>query len=504
MTDSRAPGLRVQIILALAGLMVLAFVPLFFAVASVTRATLQGAREQSSRALGRAVAAEIGQVRRGARDDAALTRALESHVGAGGVDAICVFDASGRLVASAGDEREIASIRAPGQPYGEAAVTVHGTRGRALDVVVPHDDAAIVARLRTDEDADRAAPLVRLVALYMTTFALALLTFAYFALTRLIVRPVDALVRATDRVASGARTLIVPKAGARELAMLAASVEAMTARLVADEAAMRSKVDELTATTRRLTETQSQLVRSDRMATVGRLAAGIAHEVGNPIAAILGMEDLMLDGDMPPDEQRDFLVRMKKETERINGVIRDLLDFARPEKGDSESAIAVHEPADVRAVVSDLFALLKPQKTFKEVLLQSDLGDAPIAVTLAPSRLTQVLLNVVMNAGAAIESARPSETARKGNVVTVRARIVGKAARIDVEDTGPGIPESLIDRIFEPFVTTKEPGKGTGLGLAVCRGLVESAGGTIAVDASYDRGARIAIVLPLAPPTPLD
>jgi signal transduction histidine kinase len=492
--DPRAPGLRVQILLALAGLMLLAFVPLFFAVASVTRATLLDLHEQGARALGRAVASDVDEVR--AHDAADVARTIESHVGSRAVEAIVVFGATGEREAAAGGAADVESIPAPPRPYREMDARVKGALGRALDVTVPIGDGAVVARLRTDDDADRAAPLVRLVALYMVVFALALLTFAYFALTRLIVRPVDALVRAADRVATGARSLAVPRAGASELWELGVSVQAMTERLVAEEDKMRAKVDELTRTTARLTETRDQLVRSEQMASVGRLAAGLAHEIGNPIAAILGMEDLLLEGGLSTEEQRDFLARMKRETERISGVLRDLLDFARPE-GDGHGApslsSALAAPVDVASVANDVFALLRPQRPFKTVRLVADFPAEPVPVRLGAQRLTQVLLNVVMNAGHAIAARGATEA----DAVTVRARRDGDRARIEIEDTGPGVPVTMRERIFEPFVTTKDVGEGTGLGLAVCRGVVEAAGGTIAVDPTFIAGARIAIVLPI-------
>src|ERR1700722_12712815 len=158
--------------------MALGFLPLFFAVASLTRATLQGVREESSRALGRAVAAHVGDVRR-TGSAAAIDSRLESDVGQGGVEAVCIYDAAGRLEASAGDHAEIASMHAPSQPYGEATLRVRGKNGRALDVVVPVDDGVVVARLRTDDASDQAAPLVGLVAIYMSSFALALVVFTY-------------------------------------------------------------------------------------------------------------------------------------------------------------------------------------------------------------------------------------------------------------------------------------------------------------------------------------
>ncbi len=488
--DSRAPGLRLQIVLALAGLMVLAFVPLFFAVASLTRATLRDLREESARSIGRVVAAEVAEARR-AGDPALVSRQLEANVGQGGVEAIGIFDEGGRLEAGAGDPKELASMHAPAPPYGEASLTVRGAAGRALDVFVPQGTSVVVARLRTDDDADRAAPLVGLVAIYMSTVALALLIFAYFGLTRLIVRPIDALSRAADRVARGARALEVPRAGAREVAELGASVREMTARLLADESAMRSKVAELTQATERLRQTQAQLVRSERLASVGRLAAGVAHEIGNPVAALMGMQDLMSDGDLPAETQRDFVLRMKRETERIHSILRDLLDFARPEEPVVSQAAPL-TPAEVGPVIEDVLALARPQKTFKAVELRSEVERDLPNVALSAQRLTQVLLNLVLNAGAALG---PSGGAGK---VTIRAEREDSKVRVSVEDSGPGIAAEIRDRLFEPFATTKEVGAGTGLGLAVCRGIVQSAGGDITLDESYAPGARFVIRLPQA------
>jgi two-component system, NtrC family, sensor kinase len=487
-TDGRQAGLRLQIVLALAGLMLLAFVPLFFAVASLTRATVVGAREQSARALARAIAAHVADARESG-DSGALGRALEGHAGWDSVDAICVFSPRDERLACAGSPIDADAMRAPAS-RAESAAVVHGATGRALEIVSPAGDATVVTRVHLVDASDGAASLVRLVALYMVTFALALLVFAYFALTRLIVRPVEQLVEAADRVASGARTLRVPRGGAGELVELGTSVQSMAEKLIAEEAKLLLKIDELTETTERLTRTQGQLVRSERMASVGRLAAGVAHEIGNPIAAIMGMEELLLDGDLPPDEQKDFLQRMRRETERIHVVLRDLLDFARPEQK-VEPGSAPPQPADVRAVVSDVVALVRPQKSFRSVRVETDIEGSP-SVRLPAPRLTQVLLNLVLNAGAAIAS-----SPRPEGCVTVRARAEGARVRLDVEDDGPGIAPTVRDRLFEPFATTKDVGEGTGLGLAVCRGLVESAGGEIQLDASYGPGARFTVVLPV-------
>jgi signal transduction histidine kinase len=482
---ARASGLRLQIVLALAGLMLLAFVPLFYAVASLTQATVLGAREQQAIALSRMIAAAADDV--AARGDAAATeRTIQRCVAESGLRAACAFTRDGGRIACGGSAADVEGLLAPGAATAEPFLVVRGHGGRELQVVVPSHTGTIVTRMRLDDDGGRGAVLLRLVALYMSTFALALLVFAYFALTRLIVRPVDQLVHAADRVAGGARTLAVPRSGARELVDLAASVRSMAEKLISEEATLILKVEELT-------QTQAQLVRSERMASVGRLAAGVAHEIGNPIAALMGMQDLLLAGDLPPHTERDFLTRMRRETERIHSVLRDLLDFARPEEH-ADAGSGPPAPADVRAAIGDVAALVKTQKGFREVTVQVEVDGDP-RVALPAARLTQVLLNLMLNAGAAIGSA-----SRTKGRVTVRARTDPERSRvrIEVEDDGPGVPAVVRDRLFEPFVTTKDIGEGTGLGLAVCRGVVESAGGDIGLDASYASGARFYVVLPAA------
>jgi signal transduction histidine kinase len=307
-------------------------------------------------------------------------------------------------------------------------------------------------------------------------------------MTRLVVKPVVELSRSAGRVAEGGRALELPRGGARELADLGASIAVMTARLRADEEAMRAKVDELERAGRELRAAQDQLVRSERLASVGRLAAGLAHEIGNPIAAVLGFQELLLAGGLDAAEQRDFLERMKRETERVHHVLRDLLDFARPM---ARSDAAAEAPGSVSQAIDDVIALVTPQKTMRGVEVRREVAPGLPAVALAEERLVQVLLNLLMNAADAVP--------RTGGEIVVRA-LRGAPGRleIEVEDNGPGIAPEIEARLFEPFATTKDVGKGTGLGLAVCRGLVEAAGGSIRVLRGGDGGARFVLELPEA------
>jgi signal transduction histidine kinase len=485
------PGIRLQIGLALAGLFVLGFVPLFFAVASLGRATLLTEREKSARQIGRVVAARVAEAQ-GSRAPGELAALVDAQLGsASGLYALGMYDTSGAAVVRAGDPET-----AQGLPLtvitGRESVRGIATRhGPALEVTVPGPRGAVVAVLRTDEEVSRSGALVRLVGLYTLLVGVALLVFVYFALTRLVVRPIDTLSQAARRVADGGRLLERPHAGAAELVDLGSSLAAMTERLRAEESALRDKVSELERATAELRAAQTHLVASERLASVGRLAAGLAHEVGNPLAAVMGLQDLLIEGGLEPEEERDFLARMRKETERIHRILRDLLDYARPNAGRAPDR--PDEPGRVDQAVGDVLNLMRPQKTMRDIDLAMDVERELPPVALSHEQLTQVVLNLVSNAAEA--------TGDKGRVA-LTARADGNAVELVVEDDGPGIDPSVASTLFEPFVTTKEVGKGTGLGLAVCRGLVEGAGGTITAGPRPDgaRGARFVVRLPKGSP----
>jgi two-component system NtrC family sensor kinase len=481
-------GIRLQIVLALSGLLICAFAPLFVAVASLTRATMHGVRESSARSLGRAVAAHIGEARL-RRSPAELRTLLDAEIGTGGVAALGVYDERGDAIARVGEEGATSALPPTARAGIEHVATVSTTQGPAIQVIVPGAGGAVAAILHTDDDAGRAAPLVRLVGMYTGLVALGLLVFAYIALTRLIIRPLDALSGAARRVAGGARTLDVPARGPAELVDLGRALLDMTQKLTADEKRMRDQIDELERRTGELRDAQDRLIRSERLASVGRLAAGLAHEIGNPIAALLGLEDLLLQGGLDAEETRDFLVRMRQETERIHRVLHDLLDFARP--ASAPIAQNAEKPGAVAEAIADVVALVRPQKSFQNIALTVAAPEGLPFVTLGRERTMQVLLNLLLNAADA--------TGPKGRIVLRAERNDGRV-RLSVEDDGPGVDTAIRKRLFEPFATTKEVGKGTGLGLAVCRGLVESVGGSIELDPSHSPGARFVVELPEAAP----
>ncbi len=484
------PGLRLQILLLLGGLLLLAFVPLFFAVATYASITLQKVRDESARSLGRTVVGLVAEAR-AQRSPSQLATLLHAEVGANGVEAIGIYGRKGEALTRVGEPSAVDALGTTVDPTRESSTEVKATHGRALVMVVPDPRGAVAVLMRTDDESARVTPLVRFLGLYTGLVALALLVFAYYALTRLIVRPLVDLSTAAQRVAGGARRLDVPRGGAREITELATSLRRMTDSLMENEESLRAKIDEVEQSAFHLTQAQDRLVRSERLASVGRLAAGLAHEIGNPLAALIGMQDLLIAGGLEEAEQRDFVERMRKETDRINRILRDLLQFARPAAG-GKSPVSV-EPGNVESAIYDTITLVRPQSSMKEVELEVDVFPDLPAVSLSKEHLVQVVLNLVLNAGDAVGP---------GGRVAVRAKRLDVAdgetdrIRVEVEDDGPGVSDDVRDRLFEPFVTTKEVGKGTGLGLAVCRGLVEAAGGSIGLDPAYDGGARFVVDLP--------
>jgi C4-dicarboxylate-specific signal transduction histidine kinase len=481
---SSAPSLRAQILASLGTLLVLAFLPLFFAVANIARATAAGPANDELALRAQSLSHRIFD----ARKTGTLARVVEQEGGMQDVVAICVTDKyTGALLAKTAlpdDWPDCASV--------STHASVAAGRPGYMESLLDMDDTRTRVRFRAPDAEARTAPLLRLIALYIFLFGAVLLAFAYLALTRLIVRPIDLLSREAERVASGARKFRAPERGPREIAELGASVKSMTDALVANEAILKKKIDELEKATNHLRETRSQLVASERLAGVGKLAAGIAHEIGNPISAILGMLDLISDDTLPADERKEFLKRTQKETERISNIVKDLLDFARPEKALESGPTSLRLAAStVEGAVRDVLSLVRSQKSFKMITVDTHV-EPGLVVTLPQPRLEQVLLNLMLNAGHALEKVQSA-------TITVKAEKKGDDVVLTVTDNGPGVPKDARASIFEPFFTTKDVGEGTGLGLSVCRGLVEAVGGTIALDESHENGARFRLTLPLAP-----
>lgn len=471
-------GLRLQVVLLLTGVLLVSHVPLFFAVSTYTRIGLDQLQQRDAALLANSALAYLKTL------DPSQMETLREFASSQGATLDAVGSKrAGELTLLTGGEALEPFLRSALQPdTKDEERIVNSPLGRALLVTASRQDVTWAVLVRLDASLTGASRLTGLMGLYLLLATLSLAVAGYFALTRWIVRPILTLEHSAVRVATGGRRLIIPKQAPREIASLAARLSQMTEQLRDEEEQLRRKISEVQFTSEELRRTQQSLMRSERLATVGRLSAGLAHEIGNPISSLMGFIDLLLEGDLAPEEERDFLMRMRKETSRIDRVLSDLLAYARPAGSQQKN-----QPGSVGEAVRTVRQLVSPQKSFHELTLTLVHQAKADSVALDLERLIQVTLNLVINAADACE--------RRGQVRIV-TRDEDAEVELLVEDDGPGVRKDQRERIFEPFVTTKDVGRGTGLGLSVTRGLVESAGGSIEVEDSELGGACFRVRLP--------
>ncbi len=305
----------------------------------------------------------------------------------------------------------------------------------------------------------------------IAALAIALALGAFFA--RRLTRPLADLARRADLIAAGMTPDEPPVKGPGEIATLASSVDEMGKR-IAERA-----------------ELTSALARGDRLASVGVMSAQVAHEINNPLTTVLGYAKLMLEDKAADHPDRAALELIADEAERMKKIIGTLLEYSRAPRP-SEPAFGAGATAGTArpgAVIEHVGALVMPQlKKVRAQLVTEVTSDA--LVTMEASQLQQVLVNLVQNAAQAFTN---------GGTIAVTAKALpgDVATLITVSDDGPGIPIEARAKVFDPFYTTKAPGTGTGLGLAVCKHLVATAGGSIElVDGPHGRGVEFRVVIP--------
>ncbi len=232
-----------------------------------------------------------------------------------------------------------------------------------------------------------------------------------------------------------------------------------------------------------LEQTQLQLLQAEKMASLGKLAAGVAHQLNNPIGGITLYAKLVLEEYDLPEEAREDLLRVLRDAERCRDTIKELLEFTRQTRH-------LMQPQDLNRAVERTLFLLENQTLFHNIEIRRDLSDGLPQVRCDIQQMNHMLMNIILNAAQAMEG--------RGRL-RIRTSLApgGERVRLEVKDSGPGIPEDVLPRIFEPFFTTKEEGQGTGLGLSLVYGIVENHGGRISVNNAPGGGARFVIELPV-------
>jgi two-component system NtrC family sensor kinase len=238
---------------------------------------------------------------------------------------------------------------------------------------------------------------------------------------------------------------------------------------------------------RQKAESESKLLRSEKQASVGRLAAGVAHEINNPLTGVLTFTHMLLRRTDISGEIRQDLETIAQATERVRNIVKGLLDFSRQTEIEPE-------PADVNALIEETVGLVTNQALVKGIQIRFDPGVGLPVRTLDKSQFQSVLLNIIINA---IDATDSGGRIKLATAISISAdRQDRKGIEISISDTGHGISTDHLDKLFDPFFTTKEVGKGTGLGLSVSLGIVERHGGTIRVQSGVGRGSTFVIWLP--------
>jgi two-component system NtrC family sensor kinase len=278
-------------------------------------------------------------------------------------------------------------------------------------------------------------------------------------IARWIARPISRLSEATQRLADGDMAVRVRVAGEGELSRLGASFNQMVEQLQ---------------------RTQAELLHKEKLASMGQLAAGVAHEINNPLGTI-HLYAGALRKELPPDDpHRDDLAVILRETDRCKTIVGDLLNFARQQE-------VLAQATDLHDLLEQAIAAVKPHPTFEQVMIQRDYAMGLPPIEADPAQLMQVFVNLLNNAAESIDGA---------GTIRLTTRLAGSSVVVDVTDSGCGIPEENMPRLFTPFFTTKGPGRGTGLGLSIVYGIIKMHRGQITVKSRVGQGTTFTVTLP--------
>ncbi|MDY6879408.1 MAG: ATP-binding protein [Thermodesulfobacteriota bacterium] len=330
----------------------------------------------------------------------------------------------------------------------------------------------------------------KLVLIYIALNTILFVLFGIYLLSRTVIRPVHKLLRITEEFKEGDPFPDFSDSPKDEIGQLSHSLNMMLKRLEENKGDLREHIASLEKANQEIEKARDEVVRSEKLVSVGRLATGVAHEIGNPIGIILGYLELLRGKDVTKEEREDFLERIESEIKRINEIIRELLDFSRPSSGEPRKT-SVHD------LITDTVNMLKLQPMMHHVLMETSFEAKRDLVWADPNQLKQVFVNIIINSADALAGVREPSGSCGQEALIIKTDNNNGRLELRFEDTGPGINKEDLSHIFDPFFTTKEPGKGTGLGLSVSYRIVEALGGALRADSAPGKGATIIIDIPL-------
>lgn len=315
-----------------------------------------------------------------------------------------------------------------------------------------------------------------------------------YRIFRHYLRPIDRIVQQADGFHEESDIFFAFRNEDSELNRLSSALNRMLTRISSDKKKLKATVASLEQANVELKNTQKEMIRAEKMASVGRLAAGIAHEIGNPIGIVLGYLDMIKQEGLDETDRIDFLKRTEDEVQRISTIIRQLLDLARPKERPNEHV-------QVKRVIGDIVEVMQSQPVMSDIQIEFRDDAQDDSIWGNDDQLRQVFLNLMLNAADAIRSGTSAED---GKIAIRTSNTEGEEGastpmlKVRFTDNGDGIDPETLQNIFDPFYTTKEPGKGTGLGLSVSYMIIEGMGGAIRAESGPGQGASFSILLPIA------
>jgi two-component system, NtrC family, sensor kinase len=318
--------------------------------------------------------------------------------------------------------------------------------------------------------------------LLLSALAILFGTAVVWIVVRKVTRPLSELRDSAEAVGRGDFSRRVEIRSEDECGELARVFNQMTENL-------KNSREQLEMTVETLKTTQAQLIQSEKLSGIGEFVAGVAHELNNPLTAVMGFSELLQRAEVNP-KQRSYLETIHKSALRCQKIVQSLLSFARRHQPERK-LVCVNSL--VEAAMDILQYQMRTSNIEVVLRLQHDLPNAMVD----PHQLQQVFLNLINNARQAMEAHRPD-----GGWLRITTEQCGRMVRLVFQDNGPGIPEENLSKVFDPFFTTKEVGKGTGLGLSLCYGIIHEHGGAIRVRSKPGEGATFIIELPLAADAP--
>jgi signal transduction histidine kinase len=339
--------------------------------------------------------------------------------------------------------------------------------------------------------------------LYLLMNLIPLGLMGYFAITRVFLKPIKRLVKRAEEYHEDDQLLFSVRFEDGELNKLSTALNRMMARISKDKEQLQQNVLALKKANEDLTQAQQEVIRAEKLASVGRLSAGIAHEIGNPIGIILGYLDLLKSQNQLSGQGVEYIDRAESEVQRINSIIRQLLNLSRPLKGEP-MLVSIHQ------LLREMLSAISIQPLMSKINFKTAFNAENDLALADPDHLKQVFLNLLINAADAIGVAKRESMGQ----IQISSQLIHDSTdnrwpvrqmiKIIIADNGQGIAATDLPYIFDPFFTTKDPGKGTGLGLSVSLTIIHQLGGTIAADSIEGTGTTMTIHLPLQPSAKAD